>query len=332
MGPTGGRRAATAAGRDRRPERLPGARFRHRKQHGRDDASRVRRRAGRERPAWCRHGDHRGPGRGPLGPRQLRRHPGRVAARLGRGHPDRRTGCAHQWRARSTGGSRPPVTFAYAAVQHPVEGTMLSVSRAAEQATAVLPPDAGLGAVVCAARDAAIVALAHTPSQLAVLAEAGVVDAGGFGLVVILDALCAVVTGEPHWPASTARSSYPAPTSTPAATRETASDHLGYEVQYILGRRLRPWMSCEPTWLGSATRSPWPASSRTVERPRPCRRRRRRDRGGLAGGPSQRDQSDSLGASEATGRPVPAEHDVAGRPRRAAVVGACSTTSPPAWS
>ena len=50
-------------------------------------------------------------------------------------------------------------------------------------------------AVVTAAADAAADALAHTPEQLEVLARAGVVDAGGRGLVVILDALVETVTG-----------------------------------------------------------------------------------------------------------------------------------------
>ena len=47
-----------------------------------------------------------------------------------------------------------------------------------------------------AAADAAAEALMRTPTQLDVLGAAGVVDAGGRGLVVILDALVGVVTGQ----------------------------------------------------------------------------------------------------------------------------------------
>jgi len=76
---------------------------------------------------------------------------------------------------------------AWEAVAHPVEGTILSVSRAAAQAAAV----AGdvLVEVISAAAAAARVALARTPQQLEVLLRAGVVDAGGRGLVVLLDTL-----------------------------------------------------------------------------------------------------------------------------------------------
>ncbi len=92
-----------------------------------------------------------------------------------------------------------------------------------------------LAAVVRAAAEAARVALARTPEQLPALARAGVVDAGGRGLVVLLDALVEVVTG-----AAPAGAEPPAPASTPPrraavdAMRETGSDEFGYEVQYLL--------------------------------------------------------------------------------------------------
>ena len=50
--------------------------------------------------------------------------------------------------------------------------------------------------MLTAAAEAAAVALDRTPGQLPVLAEAGVVDAGGRGLLVLLDALGATVTGQ----------------------------------------------------------------------------------------------------------------------------------------
>ena len=58
-----------------------------------------------------------------------------------------------------------------------------------------VPTDSGIAAVVAAAADAAAVSLDKTTGQLDVLAEAGVVDAGGRGLLVLLDAMSATLTG-----------------------------------------------------------------------------------------------------------------------------------------
>lgn len=74
------------------------------------------------------------------------------------------------------------------AIADPVEGTILTVLREAA-AAAGATGSADARAVVEAAAEASRVALAQTPSQLAVLREAGVVDAGGAGLVLLLDAL-----------------------------------------------------------------------------------------------------------------------------------------------
>ena len=84
---------------------------------------------------------------------------------------------------------------AYAAVADPREGTVLSVARAAADAVAGLGPGTTLAAQVTTAADAAADALSRTPDQLEILRRAGVVDAGGRGLVVILDALVEAVTG-----------------------------------------------------------------------------------------------------------------------------------------
>ena len=85
----------------------------------------------------------------------------------------------------------------YAAVGTPVEGTMLTVARAASDAAVRRAQEPRVRArdVFTAAADAAREALAHTPEQLRQLREAGVVDAGGRGLCVILDAAEAVLTG-----------------------------------------------------------------------------------------------------------------------------------------
>jgi DAK2 domain fusion protein YloV len=122
--------------------------------------------------------------------------------------------------------------YAYAAVQQPFEGTMLSVIAAAADATGQLAEAAPLATVVSAACSSARQALADTTDQLEVLARAGVVDAGGRGLVVLLASLEAVVTGrvEEH------DGSPPRPRSDYSlrVARETGSDEFGYEVQYLL--------------------------------------------------------------------------------------------------
>ncbi|WP_405670665.1 DAK2 domain-containing protein [Streptomyces sp. NBC_01530] len=80
------------------------------------------------------------------------------------------------------------------AVAHPVEGTVLSVASAAADAAGRAEGDCGT--VARAAYEGACTALAETTGQLAVLGRAGVVDAGGRGLVAVLAALVETFTGE----------------------------------------------------------------------------------------------------------------------------------------
>nr|WP_202528058.1 DAK2 domain-containing protein [Streptomyces sp. SID486] len=80
------------------------------------------------------------------------------------------------------------------AVAHPVEGTVLTVASAAAEAAEGTEGDCGT--VARAAYEGARTALAATPGQLAVLERAGVVDAGGRGLVAVLGALVEAFTGE----------------------------------------------------------------------------------------------------------------------------------------
>jgi DAK2 domain fusion protein YloV len=119
--------------------------------------------------------------------------------------------------------------LARAAVSEPVAGTMLSVLDAAAGAWA-----GGLPEVATAAAEAAAEALAHTPSQLAVLAEAGVVDAGGRGIVVLLDALVAVVSEESAALAAHRAAVAQAPDNPLVAPREGGSELYAYEVMYLL--------------------------------------------------------------------------------------------------
>ncbi|MGQ0716858.1 MAG: DAK2 domain-containing protein [Pseudonocardiales bacterium] len=123
--------------------------------------------------------------------------------------------------------------LAMAAVAEPVSGTVLTVLHAAAQAAADVPSD-DLGDVASAATIAAAGALAETPRQLDVLAAAGVVDAGGQGLVVLLEALLTVVTECPDPGPGIAAGVFSRPAQALQATREVGSTHYEYEVMYLL--------------------------------------------------------------------------------------------------
>jgi DAK2 domain fusion protein YloV len=88
--------------------------------------------------------------------------------------------------------------LAHASVTRPVEGTILTVaSAAAGAAELAAATGSDLYAVAHASLAAARVALAGTTAQLSTLKRAGVVDAGGMGYVLVLEALERVIAGEP---------------------------------------------------------------------------------------------------------------------------------------
>src|ERR1700693_5329535 len=80
---------------------------------------------------------------------------------------------------------------AYRAVNKPTEGTILTVAREAGRAAtaAASSPEATMPQVIAAAAAGARAAVLKTPSQLQILRDAGVVDAGGFGLQLILEGM-----------------------------------------------------------------------------------------------------------------------------------------------
>jgi uncharacterized protein len=87
--------------------------------------------------------------------------------------------------------------LAYRGVNNPVEGTMLTVMReVADSCRAAGQAGDSLASVLTTARQASEVALAETPNQLAILRQAGVVDAGGQGVVTILRILERFSRGE----------------------------------------------------------------------------------------------------------------------------------------
>ena len=134
------------------------------------------------------------------------------------------------------------------AVVRPVEGTILSVARAA--AVGAREQCQSLTALVRSARDRAREALAFTPEQLPVLKQAGVVDAGGAGLALLFDAFCSVVADDPL------------PTAPPLESihvrvLEQARGHavgeiseLRYEVMYFLDAEDSKMAAFREVWAG----------------------------------------------------------------------------------
>ncbi len=140
---------------------------------------------------------------------------------------------------------RRAVELAYLAVAHPVEGTVLTVAVAAAESAERATGD--VGAVARAAYEGARAALQATPGQLDALARAGVVDAGGYGLVTVLGGLAETLSGEaPAAPAAPGRprtaerasATAPRPPGLPdagdCAAEASPSDGPGYEVIYLL--------------------------------------------------------------------------------------------------
>ncbi|WP_077098231.1 DAK2 domain-containing protein [Mycobacterium terramassiliense] len=109
-----------------------------------------------------------------------------------------------------------------------VPGTIVSVLRAAADAIEKCADD-GLASAITAAGDAAVVALEKTPEQLAVLADAGAVDAGGRGLLVLLDALRCTIGGQ-----APARTVYELSPRAPEPDAPAARPGPQFEVMYRL--------------------------------------------------------------------------------------------------
>lgn len=112
-----------------------------------------------------------------------------------------------------------------------VPGTIVSVLQAAAAAVErCAAQGAELGQALVAGTDAAAEALEATTAQLDVLADAGVVDAGGRGLLVLLDALRSTITGQA--PVRPVYQPSPRPRSPEAGTEPPAPQ---FEVMYLLG-------------------------------------------------------------------------------------------------
>ncbi len=148
------------------------------------------------------------------------------------------------------------------AVMRPVEGTILTVARsAAEGARAAAEAGKSLVDVAEASRAAAADALAATPSLLPVLAQAGVVDAGGAGYLLMFDALLSVLDGRsmpapPDLPETNFGPLNPEAPGTAFSTGvdgEDAEDNLAglrYEVMYLLEAPDETIPSFKEVWAG----------------------------------------------------------------------------------
>ncbi|MFF8597768.1 DAK2 domain-containing protein [Streptomyces sp. NPDC015232] len=117
------------------------------------------------------------------------------------------------------------------AVAHPVEGTLLTVADAAAGACAA---GGDLVTVARKAHEGARTALDATPGQLDALRRAGVVDAGGAGLVAVLGALLEALTGEAPAPAAPAAGPAGHLHHPPLALDCAADSGPAYEVIYLL--------------------------------------------------------------------------------------------------
>jgi len=124
---------------------------------------------------------------------------------------------------------------AYRAVNKPTEGTILTVAREAGRsaAAAASGPDASVPRVIAAAADGARTAVLRTPSQLQILRDAGVVDAGGFGLQIILEGMLKTVEESESSPATivAARPATPAASQVAVALPE---EGWGYCTEFLI--------------------------------------------------------------------------------------------------
>ena len=189
---------------------------------------------------------------------------------------------------------------------------MLTVARAAAEAAAAAAPATTTWPTVVTRgrRRRRAAALARTPEQLEVLRRAGVVDAGGRGVCVLLDALAAVVTGSAGEPIDV-RGGRDAGDRAARPRRRAATDPDARRAGVrgdVPARRRRPTRSprCAAA-LGRARRLAGRGRRRAdVERPRARRRRRRRRRG----------RASRPGGRTGSGSPTSASGAPAARPGR----------------
>jgi DAK2 domain fusion protein YloV len=137
---------------------------------------------------------------------------------------------------------------AYEAVMRPVEGTILTVVKeAATAAQQAADGGASLVDVLDAAKQGGQAALARTPELLPVLKQAGVVDAGGAGFLLLLDAFLLVAAGRPLPQPPAVTTTVEAP---PMAPAHDGDGELRYEVMYFLEAPDQTIPAFKDVWAG----------------------------------------------------------------------------------
>jgi DAK2 domain fusion protein YloV len=125
---------------------------------------------------------------------------------------------------------------AYGAVARPVEGTILTVIReSAEAAVVAAEASNDIESVLTATLDAAEKSVARTPSLLAILREAGVVDSGGQGLYRLFQGALLHLVGQA--PARAAARGVAPAAPRPSTLVAHADEGFGYETMFLLQAR-----------------------------------------------------------------------------------------------
>lgn len=143
-------------------------------------------------------------------------------------------------------GLRRATDAAYQAVLRPVEGTILTVVRAATEAVEAAYRDGvdSLSVLLDKAGAAAREAVEQTPELLPVLKDAGVVDAGGLGFALMIDAFLNVVEGRPVPEPKVVT----APPAVEAHLHGEDTTSLRYEVMYLLEAQDATIPAFKDTW------------------------------------------------------------------------------------
>ena len=119
---------------------------------------------------------------------------------------------------------------AYQGVMQPVEGTILTIMRAiADAGERAAARNKDITFLLESALAQAQETLAQTPEMLPVLKQAGVVDAGGQGLVYLLEGMTRFLRGEPITAANTTIA-----TATQQAHLHVLGDEWGYDIQFLI--------------------------------------------------------------------------------------------------
>jgi len=124
---------------------------------------------------------------------------------------------------------------AYKAVTKPAEGTILTVIREVSEAVAAANGKLDLDSLLETAVNTAKESVEKTPSLLPILREAGVVDAGGLGLSVLLEGMLRHVRGEALETAAAAETVEEDWLAATGARHQTEGSLYGYCTELLIG-------------------------------------------------------------------------------------------------